>query len=311
MATRVIDVLGSRREDRGTEASSSRHRPEWLGLFRRGIRWVAREPFFQFIALGSLLFAASQYLDQRSSVPRISVGPREVEGIKVNYRLQYGASPSDEQLKSLTDRYIEEEIFYREALRLKLDENDEIVRRRLVQKYEFLQQDLASPTPPTENELRAYYAEHRGAYEIPERLSFSQVFFSVDRAGDAEARARAGRALAVLRRSHATRAPELGDSFPGETDYIASTPTQIRRAFGSSEFTDQIVNLPSGGWSEPLRSGLGWHLVYVEAVEAAGLAPFEDVRDRVERDYLEASRASHEAQAYARLKQHYRIDRTP
>lgn len=282
----------------------------------RGLRgvlaWVVREPFFQFIALGAVLFAVSEYLDYRSNTPRIEITAAEVEGIRNNYRLQYGVSPTEDQLRSLVDEFIREEVYYREALRLKLDENDEIVRRRLVQKFEFLQQDLGTLEEPTDDSLEAYYRAHQKNYESPERLTFSHVFFSVDRMNESEARARAERALATLEAEVArgvTRAPELGDSFPGAVDYPSVTLTQVRRAFGSSGLSDEIFSTVPGRWSGPLRSGLGWHLVYVSAHEPARIAEFASVRETVRRDYLAAEREARNAAEFERLKQHYRIVR--
>jgi len=151
------------------------------GWVRRSIAWIAREPFFQFVALGALLFTASEYLEERANFARIDISRDQIEGITNNYRLQYGASPTAEQLNGLVDQFIKEEVFYHEALRLKLDRDDEIIRRRLVQKYEFLQQDLGTPQGPSEADLRAFYESHAKNYEIPERLTFSHVFFSIDR----------------------------------------------------------------------------------------------------------------------------------
>jgi peptidyl-prolyl cis-trans isomerase C len=275
----------------------------------RAIRWISREPFFQFIALGAVLFAVSEYINTRQSTPHIVLTRMEVAGIENNYRLQYGASPTSAQLQSLIDRYIQEEVFYREALKLKLGDNDEIVRRRLVQKFEFLEQDMGAPQPPTDAELQAYFESHEKQYQTPERVTFSQVYFSVDRAGEAAAQARAARALELLEARPVTRAPELGDSFPGEVDYAEVTATQVRRAFGSSALSEELLEISPGHWAGPFRSGLGWHLVYVTAHEPASLPTFDEARDRVERDYIDGARAARSAAAYARLKARYVIER--
>jgi peptidyl-prolyl cis-trans isomerase C len=281
-----------------------RSRRGWL---RRSVGWAAREPFFQFIVLGAALFAVSEYLEWRASVPSIEITGAQVEGIKNNYRLQYGTSPTPEQLDTLVDQFTQEEVFYREARRLKLDEDDEIVRRRLVQKYEFLQQDLGTPNDPSDADLQTYYRIHTKNYEVPERLTFSHVFFSVDRSNDGDARARAERVLASLNREALTRAPDLGDSFPGVVDYAGATPTQVRRAFGSSELSDEVFKAAPGRWSGPYRSGFGWHLVYVATHEATSVAPYEAAREAVRRDYIDALREARNAQSYETLKKHYRI----
>jgi len=281
-------------------------RGRWV---RGALAWFVREPFFQFVALGALLFAASEYLEARANFARIDITRAQIEGITNNYRLQYGASPTAEQLNGLVDQFIKEEVFYHEALRLKLDRDDEIIRRRLVQKYEFLEQDLGTPRDPAETDLRAFYQSHTKNYEIPERLTFSHVYFSIDRGGDEAARTRAERALAALGQRRVTRAPESGDGFPGASDYAGATPTQVRRAFGSSTLSEEVFRIAPGYWAGPFRSGFGWHLVYVAAHEPAGVAAYDDAREAVRRDYVESERSIRNAEALENLKKHFFIVR--
>jgi peptidyl-prolyl cis-trans isomerase C len=296
--------MGSVAADVAHSSSTGRER-----RLRGVINWIVREPFFQFVALGALLFALSEYLEARANFARIAISPAQVEGITNNYRLQYGASPTAEQLNALVDQFIKEEVFYHEALRLKLDRDDEIIRRRLVQKYEFLQQDLGTPKDPSEADLHAFYQLHAKNYEIPERLTFSHVFFSVDRSNDVAARARAERALAALIQRHVARAPDGGDSFPGAADYAGATSIQVRRAFGSSTLSEEIFKIAPGYWAGPFRSGFGWHLVYVAARDPASVAAYDDARDAVRRDYIDAERGIRNAEALESLKRHFTIVR--
>lgn len=78
-----------------------------------------------------------------------------------------------------------EEVLYREALALGLDRDDAVMRRLMRQKYEFLTQDLAVPAEPSPAELAAWYEGHPERYRTPQRLSFTQVWFDVDRRGPA------------------------------------------------------------------------------------------------------------------------------
>ena len=291
------------------DVAHSRYSAKRTGWVRRSAAWIGKEPFFQFIALGAALFAASAYLAARANFAHIDITRTQIEGITNNYRLQYGASPTAEQLTGLIDQFVKEEVFYHEALRLKLDRDDEIVRRRLVQKYEFLQQDLRTPKDPSATDLRAFYRLHAKNYEIPERLTFSHVFFSIDRSGDSVTQARAERALMALKGQQITRAPDRGDPFPGAFDYAEVTPTQVRRAFGSGTLSDRIFKTAPGSWAGPFRSGFGWHVVFVVAREPAGIASFGDVRDVVRRDYLDAERNSRNAEAFEKVKAHFTIVR--
>ena len=51
-----------------------------------------------------------------------------------------------------------------------LNQHDQVIRRRLAQKLEFLAKDLVALTPPTDEELQAYFAEHRDRYQEPALL---------------------------------------------------------------------------------------------------------------------------------------------
>jgi hypothetical protein len=268
-----------------------------------------REPFLHFLLLGAALFALNEYLEERSRFTRITITPEVVQGIAANYTLQYGAKPTGAQLDSLVDEYIREEVFYHEALKLGLDRDDEIIRRRLVQKYEFLQQDLALEQDPTRDQLKAYYNEHVADYRTPERVSFTQIYFSPDVRGEAGARADAQRTAARLRDLGATRSVDEGDRFAGPTDYAAASSEELSRVFGKEGLAHDIFSVPLQRWSEPIHSGLGWHVVLVTTRRPPELASFEESENTVRRDYLESIRARRNTEVYAELKRHFIIVR--
>jgi peptidyl-prolyl cis-trans isomerase C len=280
--------------------------PAW---WRRSLARAAYEPFVHFIVLGALLFAFNEYLQARANFSRITITRDDVAGIITNYQLQYGITPAGEQLQSLIDQFVREQVFYHEALRLGLDRNDEIIRRRLVQKYEFLQQDLDIAREPSQAQLVAYFNAHLAHYRLPAKLNFTHVYFSPDIRGDDGARAAALRLRTQLLASGESRAAATGDSFPGSTDYVALAQADVARVFGSGELSERIFKLPAGEWSPPLRSGLGWHLVYVNAVQAARDAGFDEVAEAVRRDYLDAERSRLNAEAFARLSRKFTIVR--
>jgi peptidyl-prolyl cis-trans isomerase C len=270
---------------------------------------AVREPLLHFVVLGAVLYFVSTWLTTHPEAQRIVVSRADIDGIATNYQLQYGARPSGQQLDALVDAFVREEIYYREALRNGLDRNDEIVRRRLVQKYEFLQQDLAAVPEPDEATLTAWFEQHRSQYQQPARVSFTQVYFSPDARGEQGARESAVRERARLVASGRVRAPEDGDLFPGTTDFSALTAQDIGRVFGDGTLSEQIFSLPASTWSAPLRSGLGWHLVRVDGVEPAQVPAYADVAARVRGDWLDAQRGQRNEDDYARLRAGYTIVR--
>ena len=92
--------------------------------------------------------------------------------------------PSTEELRGLINEQVTEEIYVREALKLGLDRDDTVIRRRLRQKMEFLTDAEVGAISPTDAELESYLAAHPDAFSTPPRMAFQQVFFNPDRRGD-------------------------------------------------------------------------------------------------------------------------------
>ncbi|HWM68636.1 MAG TPA: peptidylprolyl isomerase [Steroidobacteraceae bacterium] len=288
-----------------------------------------REPLLHFVALGLLIGWGTNYWNDHSERYTIHIGAAERQHITNTYLLQFGQPPQPAQLDKLIDRYVRDEILLREGLALGLDRNDEIVRRRIIQKYEFLRSDLAVPEQPAPAVLERWFDENRQRYVIPERVAFAQIYFSADRLPTAEsargstagkvnsatqhhsatetAPSRALQALAQLRRTHASRAPDLGDPFPGPADVGALTQEDAVRLFGESNVSQQLFEAPIGQWSGPFRSGYGWHLVHVTNRRPPQLPSFQEVRERVLADYLTVRREALNTQNFGKLRDRYTI----
>lgn len=74
--------------------------------------------------------------------------------------------------------YIREEAAYREALALGLDRDDMIVRRRLRQKLEFVSEDLATRSEPSDAELQGFLQAHGKTFQTEPLFSFRQMYFN-------------------------------------------------------------------------------------------------------------------------------------
>jgi hypothetical protein len=280
--------------------------PKWL-------KAAAREPFVHFILLGAAIFAASETIEHFTTQYRVVVGPDRIARLADTYRLQFGQQPTATEVRTLVDNYVREEIEYRESLALGLDRDDEIVRRRLVQKYEFLQQDLQSLEDPSDKTLRAWYAAHPDAYGQPATRSFTQVYFSPDHysgkdgGGEDAARHRAEAELKKLEASNVARAPDDGDAFPGPTDLADLNPADTERLFGTSDLSRAVFSAKPGTWAGPFRSGFGWHVIRVTGEKAATLQPYDQVASRVLDDWRAAQRDTLNARSFAALKAKYNV----
>ncbi len=188
---------------------------------------------------------------------------------------------------------------------MQLERDDDIVRRRVVQKAQFVLQDLATPAEPTERELQTYYTAHAERYRLPVRASFSHVYFSVAQS-DAASLARAKQVLGKLN-SGVSRAPQLGDVFTDNYDFADYESEQVTRVFGHTEFSQAVFSAAPGRWIGPLRSAYGWHLLYVSARQPPVLPPLSSIHDRVHNDYLQEAQERANDKAFDTLSEKFTV----
>ena len=270
---------------------------------------LLREPLVHFLAIGALLFVLYALVsDDRSTAGnRIEITNADVEQLVLIFRKQWQRSPDPTELKSLIGARVREEVLYREALAMGLDENDTIVRRRLAQKVEFLMGDASSVAEPDDDMLQAYYEKNAGRYREPSRLSFSQIYFSIDRRG-AKAENDARTLLEQLRAANppVAQAMEKGDPLMLPRIYAERGTDQIARDFGPA-FAQKVGELESGQWQGPITSGYGLHLVYIKSREQARLPPLDQVRGRVVNDWQVDQRQAADERIYERLRARYEV----
>ena len=260
------------------------------------------------MVLGLTLFLAGRAYQTRNDVYRIEVTPAHVAQLSRKYALQFGAPPDPATLEQMIQDDVRDEMLFRQGRALKLDQDDEIIRRRVVQKEQFLIQNLQAPAEPTEAELSAFYARHADRYAAASRATFSHVFFAVGPDGAAAAEARAKVALARIP-AGVVRGPERGDPFPDLYDFSAFEPAQAERLFGHTPFAEAVFTAPVGRWAGPFRSAYGWHLLYVAARTPAAMTPLSQVRDRVRSDALQAAQDTANAAGLDRIARRFTVVR--
>ncbi|MGD8476794.1 MAG: peptidylprolyl isomerase [Burkholderiales bacterium] len=270
---------------------------------------LLREPLVHFLAIGVLLFVLYALVndDAPRRADRIEITGADVEQLALIFQKQWQRPPDSQELQGLIDARLREEVLYREALAMGLDENDTIVRRRLAQKVEFLMGDSGGVTEPDDETLQAYYEKNADRYREPPRLSFSHVYFSTDRRG-AQAEKDARALLTQLRsaKPRVTQAPEEGDPLMLPPIYVDRGVDEIARDFGTS-FAQQVGELESGQWYGPITSGYGLHLVYIGSRRDARLPSLDQVRSKVVNDWQVDERRAADARIYERLRSRYEV----
>jgi peptidyl-prolyl cis-trans isomerase C len=259
-----------------------------------------REPLIHFLIAGFALFVVYALLQpesfQADTSRRIELSATDVGRIELAFIARWHRRPTPAELQGLLASEVRNEILSREAIALGLDKDDVIIKRRLAQKMEFLVDDVSGLREPTHDELRAWFEANKNEFAQPSRITFRHVFFSTDRRGtDTEAAARKALVLAA-RRGDAT---PRGDPFMFQNYYTDRTEAQVADVFGS-DFATTVFSSPIKRWSGPFASGLGWHIVWTEEVQAGDVRSYEDVESEVRQRWMVeqrevAKRASFEA----------------
>jgi hypothetical protein len=267
-------------------------------------RWL-HEPLLHFVVLGALLFLAYRWLGNTEQAPaQIVVSAPTIAGLAQGFARTWQRPPTQSELSALIEEHIKDEIYYREALAAGLDRDDTIVRRRLRQKMEFLQEDVAAQIEPTEAELRAYLERNAERYRAAARVSFTHVYLSPDRRGtrlDADAQ----HLLARLRDSRES-AGLAGDPFPLALEFRDFEADQLDRLFGGG-FAEALAAVPPGQWAGPVKSGYGVHLVRVAGYVPPAAAEFAEIREALARDWSAEQRQKLADDFYRELRRRYAV----
>ena len=267
------------------------------------LKKLLKQPLLQFFAIGAGLFAVFGLTNDTPAVPDrpvIEVSVQDAQWLSSQFEATWRRAPTASELSGLMDEYVREEVYVREALSLGLDQGDQIVRRRLRQKMEFLTESGAEAASLDDATLRAFYDANADTYRTAALAGFSQILLpESDAKTVAEIRAQlaAGEDFATL---------GVRTLLPGQVPL--SPPGAVDGVFGQGVF-ERISGLEQGIWNGPIQSGYGAHLVRLDAFQPGAVPPFETVRYRVELEWRATRAQELRVERYDLLEQQYVITR--
>lgn len=271
------------------------------------LKRLLKEPLLHFLLLALVIFAAYGWLGPSGAgrPDSIVVTGASIEQIAAIFAKTWQRPPTAAELKGLIDDYVKEEIYYREAKLLGLDTDDTIIRRRLRQKMEFVNDAAAELLTPTDAELEAYLKAHPTEFEIEPMLAFQQVFLNPERHGD-KIEQDAAAILEVLLTNVATGPAALSDPTLLPFELPLTSSSSIAQTFGP-EFAEALGNVAPGQWAGPIMSGFGRHIVRVSERKAGRVPALGEVRDAVAREWSNAKRKELEDRRFSELLKRYEV----
>ncbi len=269
--------------------------------WRNGAAQLLREPLVQFMLAGALVYAAMAGRAPDVGERRIVVNEAVVQRLANRWTESFRRAPSQPELDGIISEYVRDQVYYREALRLGLDQDDEVVMRRMRNKMIALATSEAEAATPSDAELRKLIDQDPARYAPEVTFSFDQLYLGAD---TPQARAAAQTALPLLRAGKP--ATDLAQPAPIPASYSQSPASDVAAQFGGP-FADALRGQPLGQWSGPLASGLGLHLVRVRARSTPAPPSLDKVRQQVTNDWHNTQRRKAEDEAYRKVLANYDV----
>lgn len=281
---------------------------------------LLHDPLVHFTLAGLLLFAGYFAIGGQEDQPDATtiVVDRDVLLTFIQYRSKaFNAEQANEKLNSLGEQkreelirdYVREEALFREAQRLGMMENDYIVRRRSVQKLEFITQGIAERLSDVNEEaLRVYFEKFRDDYYVSPSYSFTHVFVNTGE-NDPEVRATSLLERLNSERVGNTDATAFGDRFLYHRNYVERTPDFIASHFGN-RFLDSLAQLDATAerWQGPIASKHGLHLIKLTVYRPGRMPELAEIRGQVERDFLRWQQIQRQEVAIQQIVERYDVE---
>jgi PPIC-type PPIASE domain len=287
---RVSSVGGS---DQIAADSADRAAHSSRPIISAAARLLWREPLLHFVLLGALIFGVDALLHPPPKDDKvITVTKAMRQSFIDNFDEDKSRVPSDAELEKMIESWVASEILYREGKALGVDRGDDMIRDRVAFKLQLLIFDQIRVSQPTEDQLRAWFADNHERFDEQERVGFYLTPPTDE--------------MTAQRQLEEIQAQHESEDLQKQTRAILGRPVaSLAPSFGEG-FRDALLALPLGEW-KVLQSKDGWHVVRLDSRRPGVLASLDDVRDEAIRIWLTDETRKRAWEAVSRLKAAYNV----
>jgi peptidyl-prolyl cis-trans isomerase C len=238
----------------------------------------------------------------------------EVRDYLLSRPVAEGQAVTADVLNERIEEMVTSEVLFQEALRLKLDQQPELRRNlRLLLAQRLLAEKVDEPVLSREipdEELKAYFEQHRGDYARPEQLRLADIFIALDKgASQTEKAQKLQRAKDILGQAIANKGERFGfstlvrdhsDKHPayafGDTGFfgLEGKPTGMHSALTKAAFS---LQRNAELFPEVVTTPLGYHVIMRVgrrgAVEVKYTDLINDLDQRIRREELDSRRRAY------------------
>ncbi|QJB69771.1 peptidyl-prolyl cis-trans isomerase [Parasphingorhabdus halotolerans] len=269
------------------------------------MRKLLKEPLIHFLG-GALLVFGFFWATGTNRDPAdyaITIADADIQRLKTGWEQNFRRPPTNEELEGLINQEITEEIYYREALRLGLDQGDPVIRRRLFTKMRFLNNEDAANEEPSDADLQKWMDINPEQYVLSSLYNLEQIYLGQGDSGNAD---RVNQIVEQLNKG-TVKPADVARPISLPATLSKASMSDISRQFGE-QFADGLEALKPGLWRGPVPSGFGLHLVKITSKTPGKAAALDEVRQQVTNDWRAAQTAASETKALDRYKAQYDIE---
>lgn len=234
----------------------------------------------QFMLIGLFIFAVdaiAQHYRQDDSV--IVIDDAQLSELIEIFTLGQGRSPTPTEIDNLIVKWTQNEVMYREAKKMGLDQGDEMIRNRLVLKMQNVLFNSVTIEVPPDEELKTWFEEYRNNYDTPARYSVEQFYFSPFSQDQLQ------QAQSLASKITDGQPPE---TFQGKVRVYPNRPAGSLSGMFAAGEVESLIEAPINHW-QTVKSDKGLHLARIVSKQEPQLANFEDIKNQVIKDWKQYS----------------------
>jgi parvulin-like peptidyl-prolyl isomerase len=274
------------------------------------MRTILKDPLLHFLLFGAVIYIVSTFLvSNDNNKQQISISAGQIQHLATLYRKTWQRAPTQKELKGIVDDYVLEQASYLEGVRLGLDRDDIVIKRRLRQKLDFIAEESFSKSTPTDEQLNTFITANADKFSQPPILTLRQIYLDPKIYGDASS-PKAKALLASLKAEPKQDITLLDNRGLFKSHYKAQSTLEFNRLLGK-QFTNNVLKLAPHSWHGQIRSSYGIHFVYIENKTTGRLPPLDEIRPRVMYEWENAQRIKTMDDFYTNLLSQFEISIAP
>ncbi len=207
----------------------------------------------------------------------------------------------------LVDLIIDEELMIQEILRQNILAQNSELRRQLSNLYMLERQQAWFQEDVADTELKAFFEENKSAFAPSAQIYVKRIFV---RGAQENVTLKLNQIRNAFQQGQSFEevAIAYGDDLPPAIPAKLLTLDALKKYIGPA-LVERIQNLPTGTLTDAIQAGSGWHFIYI-VDRLTGTPPaFDDVRNKVQDLYRNASFEAYLDEQISILRDAAKIDR--